>query len=188
MRKVALAALALLPTAAFGCTALLGDFEVDATATTPEGGGGDGPVSGDGDTDGGGPNDADPDAFDAQSLVFTTCGINESSIRMIQEVPDAGPGGVGWYGQIQVFRINQSTVRVIAQRNSGGSNGPNDGATVYTFDPKNGSGPLNPTILDLQGALVETWDALGIPYATQHKPSMATSDRIIPLLVPKSGG
>ena len=43
-------------------------------------------------------------------------------------------------------------------------------------------------ILDLQGALVETWDALGIPYATQHKPSMATSDRIIPLLVPKSGG
>ena len=137
MRKVALAALALLPTAAFGCTALLGDFEVDATATTPEGGGGDGPVSGDGDTDGGGPNDADPDAFDAQSLVFTSCGINESSIRMIQEVPDAGPGGVGWYGQIQVFRINQSTVRVIAQRNSGGSNGPNDGATVYTFDPKN---------------------------------------------------
>ena len=154
MRKLALAALALIPTAAFGCTALLGDFEVNATNTTPEGGGGDGPSNADGDTDGGGSTDADPDAFDAQSLVFTTCGINESSIRTIQEVPDAGPGGVGWYGQVQIFRINQTTVRVIAQRNiqSGGVAGPQDGATIYTFDPKNGSGPLNPTILDLQGA------------------------------------
>ncbi len=40
----------------------------------------------------------------------------------------------------------------------------------------------------LQDALVETWDALGISYADASRPSVAKSDRIIPLLVPKSGG
>lgn len=43
-------------------------------------------------------------------------------------------------------------------------------------------------IAELRDALVETWDALGIPYATAGKPAIAESDRIIPLLVPKSGG
>jgi 5-aminolevulinate synthase len=41
---------------------------------------------------------------------------------------------------------------------------------------------------ELQQALVETWDALGIPYASAGRPAVAESDRIIPLLVPKSGG
>ena len=40
----------------------------------------------------------------------------------------------------------------------------------------------------LRDALVETWDALGIPYGAAGRPAVATSDRIIPLLVPKSGG
>lgn len=40
----------------------------------------------------------------------------------------------------------------------------------------------------LRDALVETWDALGIPYASAGKPAIAESERIIPLLVPKSGG
>ena len=40
----------------------------------------------------------------------------------------------------------------------------------------------------LQDALVETWDALGIPYGAAGRPAVAKSDRIIPLLVPKSGG
>ncbi|HEY6632892.1 MAG TPA: aminotransferase class I/II-fold pyridoxal phosphate-dependent enzyme, partial [Rhizobiaceae bacterium] len=40
----------------------------------------------------------------------------------------------------------------------------------------------------LKDALVETWDALGIPYGSVGSPAAATSDRIIPLLVPKSGG
>ena len=40
----------------------------------------------------------------------------------------------------------------------------------------------------LRDALVETWDALGIPYGATGRPAVATSDRIIPLLVPKSGG
>lgn len=43
-------------------------------------------------------------------------------------------------------------------------------------------------IAELQEALVETWDALGIPYGAAGKPSIAKTDRIIPLLVPKSGG
>ncbi len=43
-------------------------------------------------------------------------------------------------------------------------------------------------IAELQDALVETWDALGIPYASAGKPAVTQSDRIIPLLVPKSGG
>ncbi|RUY90468.1 5-aminolevulinate synthase, partial [Mesorhizobium sp. M7A.F.Ca.CA.003.01.2.1] len=43
-------------------------------------------------------------------------------------------------------------------------------------------------IAELQDALVETWDALGIPYGSAGRPSVAKSDRIIPLLVPKSGG
>jgi 5-aminolevulinate synthase len=43
-------------------------------------------------------------------------------------------------------------------------------------------------ILELQAALVETWDALGIPYSGAGRPVVAESDRIIPLLVPKSGG
>ena len=40
----------------------------------------------------------------------------------------------------------------------------------------------------LQDALVETWDALGIPYGSAGRPAVAKSDRIIPLVVPKSGG
>jgi 5-aminolevulinate synthase len=40
----------------------------------------------------------------------------------------------------------------------------------------------------LQDALVETWDALGISYADAGRPAVAKSDRVIPLLVPKSGG
>ena len=40
----------------------------------------------------------------------------------------------------------------------------------------------------LRDALVETWDALGIPYGAAGRPAVAKSDRIIPLLVPKSGG
>jgi 5-aminolevulinate synthase len=43
-------------------------------------------------------------------------------------------------------------------------------------------------VAQLKDALVETWDALGIPYATAGKPAIAESDRVIPLLVPKSGG
>ncbi|MEO5760271.1 MAG: aminotransferase class I/II-fold pyridoxal phosphate-dependent enzyme, partial [Mesorhizobium sp.] len=43
-------------------------------------------------------------------------------------------------------------------------------------------------IAALQDALVETWDALGIPYGSSGRPAVAKSDRIIPLLVPKSGG
>ncbi len=43
-------------------------------------------------------------------------------------------------------------------------------------------------IAELQAALVETWDALGIPYATAGCPAVAESERVIPLLVPKSGG
>jgi 5-aminolevulinate synthase len=40
----------------------------------------------------------------------------------------------------------------------------------------------------LRDALVETWDALGIPYGSAGRPAVAASERIIPLLVPKSGG
>jgi len=43
-------------------------------------------------------------------------------------------------------------------------------------------------IAELQTALVETWDALGIPYAAAGRPAVAESERIIPLLVPTSGG
>ncbi|WP_315918597.1 5-aminolevulinate synthase [Mesorhizobium sp. SP-1A] len=43
-------------------------------------------------------------------------------------------------------------------------------------------------IAELREALVETWNALGIPFNTVDRPAMATSDRIVPLLVPKSGG
>jgi 5-aminolevulinate synthase len=46
----------------------------------------------------------------------------------------------------------------------------------------------NDLIDGLRDALVETWDALGIPYGAAGRPAVATSDRIIPLLVPKSGG
>jgi 5-aminolevulinate synthase len=40
----------------------------------------------------------------------------------------------------------------------------------------------------LRDALVETWDALGISYGATGRPAIAKSERIIPLLVPKSGG
>jgi 5-aminolevulinate synthase len=43
-------------------------------------------------------------------------------------------------------------------------------------------------IAQLRDALVETWNALGIPYGTAGQPAVAESERIIPLLVPKSGG
>ncbi|CDX19971.1 hypothetical protein MPLB_1810001 [Mesorhizobium sp. ORS 3324] len=40
----------------------------------------------------------------------------------------------------------------------------------------------------MQDALVETWDALGIPYGSAGRPAVATSDRIVPLLVNQAGG
>ncbi|MBX3598773.1 MAG: 5-aminolevulinate synthase [Rhizobiaceae bacterium] len=43
-------------------------------------------------------------------------------------------------------------------------------------------------ISTLKDALVETWDALGIPYATSGRPAVEKSERIIPLIVPAAGG
>ncbi len=43
-------------------------------------------------------------------------------------------------------------------------------------------------IATLKDALVETWKALGIPFGTAGQPAVAKSDRVIPLLVPQSGG
>ncbi len=41
----------------------------------------------------------------------------------------------------------------------------------------------------LKAALVETWEALGIPFESERKPSVAArSDRIVSLTVPKAGG
>ncbi len=40
----------------------------------------------------------------------------------------------------------------------------------------------------LRDALVETWDALGIPYGASGGGQVRRTDRIIPLVVPKSGG
>ena len=40
----------------------------------------------------------------------------------------------------------------------------------------------------LRDALVETWNALGISFGAAGQPAVAESDRVIPLLVPKSGG
>lgn len=46
----------------------------------------------------------------------------------------------------------------------------------------------DPLIDHLQDALVETWDALGIPYGAAGRPAVAKTERIIPLVVPTSGG
>ncbi len=40
----------------------------------------------------------------------------------------------------------------------------------------------------LKGALMETWEALGIPFHDASQPRVAESERIVPLVVPKSGG
>ncbi|MGE0283227.1 MAG: 5-aminolevulinate synthase [Rhizobiaceae bacterium] len=40
----------------------------------------------------------------------------------------------------------------------------------------------------LKAALVETWDALSIPYAKSGRPTVTKTERIIPLVVPTSGG
>jgi 5-aminolevulinate synthase len=40
----------------------------------------------------------------------------------------------------------------------------------------------------LKDALVETWNALGIPYRTEGQPFVTENERIVSLLVPKSGG
>jgi len=40
----------------------------------------------------------------------------------------------------------------------------------------------------LRDALVETWNALGIPYGAEGGTVVQRTDRIVPLLVPKSGG
>ncbi|WP_173935004.1 5-aminolevulinate synthase [Chelativorans sp. Marseille-P2723] len=40
----------------------------------------------------------------------------------------------------------------------------------------------------LRDALLETWDALGIPFGEAEQPAAARSERIIPLVVSKSGG
>ena len=43
-------------------------------------------------------------------------------------------------------------------------------------------------VTSLKDALVETWDALNIPYAKAGRPAIAKTERIIPLVVPTSGG
>ena len=43
-------------------------------------------------------------------------------------------------------------------------------------------------IAELKEALVETWNALGIPYRTEGHTEVAKSERIVSLLVPQSGG
>ena len=40
----------------------------------------------------------------------------------------------------------------------------------------------------LRDALLETWEALGIPFNEADQPQQAKSDRVVSLLVPKSGG
>lgn len=40
----------------------------------------------------------------------------------------------------------------------------------------------------LKAALVETWDALGIPYVAKGRPQVTKTERIIPLVAPTSGG
>jgi 5-aminolevulinate synthase len=40
----------------------------------------------------------------------------------------------------------------------------------------------------LRDALLETWQALGIPFAGGTRPEVSKTDRIIPLVVPKAGG
>ncbi|HEU4986817.1 MAG TPA: 5-aminolevulinate synthase [Rhizobiaceae bacterium] len=40
----------------------------------------------------------------------------------------------------------------------------------------------------LKDALLETWEALGIPFTEARQPEIAKSERIVPLLVSKSGG
>lgn len=45
------------------------------------------------------------------------------------------------------------------------------------------------TLIDaLRSALMETWEALGIPFSGAAEPQVANSERVVPLLVPKSGG
>ena len=43
-------------------------------------------------------------------------------------------------------------------------------------------------IAALKDALLETWSALGIPFIEDDQPAQARSDRVVSLLVPKSGG
>jgi 5-aminolevulinate synthase len=40
----------------------------------------------------------------------------------------------------------------------------------------------------LRDALMETWQALGIPFATERRNDPERSERVVPLLVAKSGG
>lgn len=124
-----------------GCTALLGDFEVSATNGT---GTGDGSPSDDGSTTTDGPTDGgDPDAFDAQSTVFTQCAIGTP--QPIETLTDPTQE---FEGDLQIFRSGDN-VRVIARRSM------SEGVTVYTFNPdQNGSNGMipTPTKLDLGAA------------------------------------
>lgn len=51
-------------------------------------------------------------------------------------------------------------------------------------------GPFHTDALidELAAALRETWDALGIPFVGDGNPEISKTERIIPLVVPKSGG
>jgi len=43
-------------------------------------------------------------------------------------------------------------------------------------------------VLELRDALLEVWNTLGIPFAENNVPSVAKSDRVVPLMVSKAGG
>jgi 5-aminolevulinate synthase len=43
-------------------------------------------------------------------------------------------------------------------------------------------------VLELRDALLEVWEALGIPFAETRAPQVAKSDRVVPLMVSQAGG
>lgn len=146
MRKFALAGLAgLVLATGFGCTALLGDFEVgpgSSSGNTSEAGTPDTSTTADASTD------APDDVFDAQSTVFTTCGVNGT--RLIEQIDDPN---VGFAGSVQIVRTGNNVRAVVRKKTS-------EGAFVYSFDPKNGNPgtPINAQKIDL-GAAGHYFDA-----------------------------
>lgn len=128
MRKVALSVVLGSLCTGFGCTALLGEFEVNPSGSSgldanPVGE--EASLAPDGSA-----SDAPLDGYDPESTVFSACGVSQT--RIIDQVDTVDASTAGFDGFVQAVRIGNAVRAVVRKRSS-------QGAFVYTFDPKSGN-------------------------------------------------
>jgi hypothetical protein len=170
MRLSRTAASALVSSVAlFGCTALLGSFEVSDSAGKIEGGGGDGPITTDAASDA---SDAPPDAPPG----LLKCTVSTNNIRTIDVAKPRQFGGNEplRFDRVKIYRINDTKVRIVSRPTQ------SDGFVVYDFNPRQGSAPtlLNVALGSRLFAVHKLANAIGLLGTTANNPGLPNPNRL----------